>query len=66
MILPSTDCAGFENLDLQPDGPGCCSSFSHRNLCIRSIGWIDQYRDTSSCGHQFAQEFQPFCRHLTA
>src|SRR5262245_12314924 len=60
------DCAGFENLDLQADGTGCFSSFSHRNLCIRSIGWIDQYRETSRGGHQFAQEFQPFCRYLTA
>jgi hypothetical protein len=36
------DGAGFENLDLQPDGASCRSNFSQRCLGILSVGRIDQ------------------------
>jgi hypothetical protein len=44
------DGAGFEDLDLQPDGASCCFGFPYRRLAILRIGRVDQNGDTTGCG----------------
>ena len=56
--------AGVEDLDLQPHGASSRLHVSQRGLGIRSIGRIDEHGNTSGCGHQLTQEFQPLCRQL--
>ena len=57
--------AGVEDLDLQPHGASSRFHVSQRGLGSRSIGRIDEHGNTSGCGHQLAQEFQPLCRQLS-
>src|SRR5262249_737035 len=57
--------AGVEKLDLQSHGASSRLHVSQRDLCVRSIGRVGQQSNTSGCGHQLAQEFEPLCYQLT-
>src|SRR5258706_1748530 len=56
--------AGVEDLDLQSHGASSYFHISHRGVGSRSIGWIDEYRNSGGCGYQFSQDFQPSCSQL--
>src|SRR6266566_9815073 len=57
--------AGVE--DLHPPPPRTPRGFdlSHLRLRARRISRIDENGDTSHCGHQFAQKFQPLRHQFT-
>ena len=57
---------GVEHLDLQPDSARSRFHIFQCGLGIRSISRIDEHGHTGGCGHQRAQEFQPFCQNLVA
>lgn len=51
----------IEDLDLQPHCAGSRVGLSHL-VPGQWKGRIDEHGDPSGRGHQFAQQFQPFCR----
>jgi hypothetical protein len=34
-------------------------------ISVFGIGWVDEHSNTSGCGHQLAQEFEPLCYQLS-
>src|SRR5262245_33965172 len=57
--------AGVEDLDLKPHSAGGRLHLPQRGFRRRSIGRIDEHRDTSRSGYYLTQEFQPLCGQLT-
>ena len=54
---------GVDDLDLQSHGAGAAST-SLNMASAFGDGRIDEHGDTSGCGHQLAQEFQPLRHQL--
>jgi hypothetical protein len=53
---------GIEYQQFHPEQARCALSF----FCVRfsgRSGWIDEKGDRGGCGHQLAQQLQPFCDH---
>jgi hypothetical protein len=53
------DRRSIEDMDLQPDGAGSFLHLPQSGLGCRSVGRIDEHRNTNRLGHQLMQESQP-------
>src|SRR5262249_4047230 len=57
--------AGVEDLDLPPESARSWFHIPQDGLGVGRISRIDEYGHTSRCGHQLAQELEPFRRKLS-